>query len=199
MATPDIATGTAAGLMDFMDFMIDKGYAKPSAITPWKSAAKQVFSTLEGEDFGGLEVRNLDVDDYFARFENRSMGKYSADSLTAYRSRFRKAVDSYQSYLQDPNWKPSAGTFRRATGRPTTSTGGTAATHDETASAAKSSAPSPSLITYPFPLRSGQVAQLHLPTQLDQTDAERLVHFVRALVFDPPRQLPSGSPDEETT
>jgi len=40
------------------------------------------------------------------------------------------------------------------------------------------------------------MAQLHLPTQLEREDAERLMQFIRALVFEQPRQLASGSPND---
>jgi hypothetical protein len=200
MATPDIGSGTAAGLLTFMDFMINKGYASSSSVTPWKSAAKQVFSTVEGDGYESLDVRGLDVDEYMGRFENRSIGKYKADSLAAYRSRFRRAVESYQSYLADPNWKPNLrATPRRSNSEAPTSRG---------TGSARPSAPAPnptppsggassSLIAYPFPLKSGQMAQLHLPTQLHREDAERLTQFVRALVFEQPRQLKPGEKGED--
>jgi hypothetical protein len=42
------------------------------------------------------------------------------------------------------------------------------------------------------------MAQLHLPTDLHSEDAERLIQFVRALVFKHPRQLnpPVGTDHE---
>ncbi|HMI80963.1 MAG TPA: hypothetical protein VK480_04180 [Solirubrobacterales bacterium] len=177
--------------------MIDKGYAPAGSITPWKSAAKQVFSTVEGDEFEGADVRTFDIDEYMSRFENRSIGKYSHESLRAYRQRFRKAVEAYRAYLADPNWRPPA----KRTPRPKRAEAGTAATKrpkasppsaqtDQTKPAPPSSG---TLIAYPFPLKNGQMAQLHLPTQgLDRADAERLTHFIRALVFDQPAQLPAG-------
>lgn len=199
MASPDIAGGNAAGLMAFMDFMIEKGYGTAGAINPWKSAAKQVFLTVEGEDFEGLDVRSFDIDEYMERFQNRSLGKYSSESLRAYRQRFRKAVEAYRAYLADPNWRPAL----KRSSRPKKE----ASKHAEsvapvsTEGSGQSSAPvapPPSLIAYPFPLKGGQMAQLHLPTQgLDREDAERLTHFIRALVFDQPAQLKPGSPEED--
>jgi hypothetical protein len=199
MATTDIATGSAAGFMSFMDFMIQKGYGTPGSISLLKSAAKQVFSIVEGEDFDGVDVRSFDIDEYLSRFENRSMGRYTAESLSAYRSRFRKAIESYRSYLADPNWKPAA---RSTTARRTLASGlpnGKKSDKQQKAvggdRATKSEVPrdaSASTIAYPFPLKSGQIAQLHLPTRLDRDDAERMTAFIRALVFDQPRQFPSG-------
>lgn len=197
MASPDIAGGNAAGLMAFMDFMIEKGYGTAGAINPWKSAAKQVFLTVEGEDFEGLDVRGFDIDEYMERFQNRSLGKYSSESLRAYRQRFRKAVEAYRAYLADPNWRPALKRSprpKKETSKPAES--GPPASTEGAGQPSASVAPSPSLIAYPFPLKGGQMAQLHLPTQgLDREDAERLTHFIRALVFDQPAQLNPGSPE----
>src|SRR4051794_15975237 len=41
-ASDVIASGTADGLMAFLDFIIDRGIVPPSTATPWKSASKQV-------------------------------------------------------------------------------------------------------------------------------------------------------------
>jgi hypothetical protein len=200
MATPDIATGTASGLAAFLDFMIAKGYGTSGAINPWKSAAKNVFTVVEGEDYGEFDVRSFDVEEYLGRFENRSMGKYTADSLAAYRSRFRKGIEAYRSYLADPNWKPHV---KSAPRRPADESGPKprATRNNDPVAGQPAVTPSPpsspALIAYPFPLKSGQLGQLHLPPQLDREDAERLTHFIRALVFDQPRQLKSGSTEAE--
>jgi hypothetical protein len=66
MSESSIPAGTANGLIEFCDFLIEKGYATPSAVNPWKSAAKQVFSLVEGEgkDYGSINVLTLDFEDY---------------------------------------------------------------------------------------------------------------------------------------
>ncbi|MEV0269822.1 hypothetical protein AB0H43_13675 [Hamadaea sp. NPDC050747] len=43
---------------------------------------------------------------------------------------------------------------------------------------------SPPMITYPFPLRDGQRAELTLPAVLDTADATRLAAFITALAID---------------
>jgi hypothetical protein len=196
MVTTDISSGSATGLMSFLDFMSRKGYATPRSMGVLKSAARQVFGVVEGDDYGQVNVADLDLDEYLSRFENRSMGRYSAKSLAAYRSRFRRAIESYRKYLGDPNWMPAKRSVEnRRTNGPGSQAGkpdkGGAVSGDIKATSAfgpsvasaqtDSSTP---LITYPFPLRSGQICQLHLPTQLDRNDAERLVAFIRALVFE---------------
>ncbi len=168
---------------------------------------------MEGtEDFGDVDVQALDVDEYMTRFVNKSRGEYKPDSLNAYSNRFRKAVDAYAGYLADPmGWRPKlrAPATRRS---PEGSSNGRTAANGAATSApvgpasAAPSAPTTSqapaaltlgLIDYPFPMRSGQIAHLHLPSPLDKEDADRLTQFVRALVFERQGQLASGDPDAE--
>ena len=172
-------------------------------ISPWKSAAKQVFSTMEGDDFEAVDVRTFDVDEYMGRFENRSIGKYSSDSLRAYRQRFKKAVEAYRAYLADPNWRPPAPRrsqrSQKANGDSAKRPKPGARTTPDVPMDIPSASPSTALIAYPFPLKNGQMAQLHLPAQgLDKEDADRLTHFIRALVFDQQAQLSPGDQPEDT-
>jgi hypothetical protein len=180
--------------------MIDKGYGTSGAISPWKSAVKQVFSTVEGDDFEEFDVRSFDIDEYVERFQNRSIGKYSAESLRAYRQRFRKAIEAYRAYLADPNWRPPPSRAPRPknqNGEPT-KRAKRKTQNDADDPPASPPPPSSALIAYPFPLKNGQMAQLHLPTQgLDREDADRLTHFIRALVFDQPAQLNPGEQDDD--
>ena len=52
------------------------------------------------------------------RFVNKKRHDYKAESLAAHRTRFRRAVDAYRSYLTEGNeWKPPSfkGTRTRST------------------------------------------------------------------------------------
>lgn len=48
------------------------------------------------------------------------------------------------------------------------------------------------LIEYPFPLRCGQMAFLHLPRELPRNEAERLCGFLNSLAMDQPPALTAG-------
>ncbi len=189
-----IGTGTAEGLMEFFDFLTAKGYATPAAVTPLKSASRQILSTVNGDDFGGLDVRDLDVEAHLDRFENMVVGQYKHESLVQYRNRFKRGLSAYLSYLNDKQI-PSFGGSARKRGAdrsgPKPSTGRTKPTPP---------APIPSstaerLIDYPFPLRSGQIAILRLPVGLEKTDAERMGAFIRTLVLDPQQEPVRGGSD----
>ena len=191
-----VASGTAEGLLEFADYLAAKGYATPATTTPWKSAAKQVFSTVEGEtEWKSKDVRGLDLGEYLTRFETMTRGQYKTQSLAAYRARLRRALEAYEAYLRDGR-TPTPGQPRAR--RSVEKTGGASAGLQgggET-SVTTPAAPSPvaSLVEYPFPLRSG-MAYLRLPRELDKGDAERLATFVRTLVFEPQRQLEKGGKD----
>jgi hypothetical protein len=189
-----IGTGTAEGLMEFFDFLVAKGYATPAAVTPLKSASKQILSTVDGDDFGGRDVRDLDVEAHLDRFENMVVGQYKHESLVQYRNRFKRGLSAYLSYLSDKQVPSFGGSARK---RGADRSGAKASTGRTTPTPSAPIPPSTAerLIDYPFPLRSGQIAILRLPVGLEKTDAERMGAFIRTLVLDPQRELVGSGHD----
>jgi hypothetical protein len=195
-STTGIGSGTAAGLLAFLDFLIEKGYATSAQVTPWKSAVRQVLSTLEGEDFGSVPILMIDADEYMTRFENLVMGRYKHESLASYRSRFRRAIEAYRAYLDDkalperlsPRSRPTRERASRAADPPRAPNRPNASTE---------AADPERLIEYPFPLRSGTMARLLLPRRLEKADAERLGMFIRALALELQAELPAARTDRD--
>jgi hypothetical protein len=192
--TQIIGTGTPEGLEAFVDWMISKGLMRAAAAEPLRSATKQILATVE-PDNPSLDLRTVDTDDVMGRFETLAGQKYAPDSLRAYRNRFNRAIELYRQYLDQGagKFKPPAGRApRRRKSEPgnggPSGTAGAALTPPPT----PSGAPSQTLIDYPFPLRTGVMGHLYLPPTLEKEDAERLASFVRALVFDPQRQIEAG-------
>jgi hypothetical protein len=187
-----IATGTVDGLLAFCDWLVDKRYASSAAVGPWKSAATRVFAAVEGEEsYGAFEVTGLDLDEYMRRFENAVRGgSLKAESIAAYRARVRRALDAYEQFLEDG--RPPQLRQGRPRRQRTSQNGG-----DETArEPARGEAPAPSaasLVDYPFPLTSGEMAYLRLPKRLTKGDAERLGTFVRTLVLEPQLAIEPGA------
>jgi hypothetical protein len=201
MANPNgsattVGSGTVDGMLGFLDFLVEKGYATHSAVHPLKAATRTVFSTMEGDTFGGFDVRTFDPDEYMDRFQNRVPGKYKQESLISYRQRLKRAVAAYRDYLETGNVSAIRSSTRAPRQRNVTTPSSTSKingngngdgpTHDATRS----------LIDYPFPLRSGHVAHLRLPMQLEKVDADRLAAFIRTLVFEPQLELPAGAEAE---
>lgn len=44
-------------------------------------------------------------------------------------------------------------------------------------------------LDYPFPLQTGQIANLRLPVRITKADAERMAAFIRTLAFEPELQI----------
>jgi hypothetical protein len=197
-----MGSGTVAGLMAFYDYLVNKGIATASAVTPLKSAARQIFETVEGTaNVDGIDVRSLDIEDYLDRFQVKAIGsgRYKPESITAYRTRFNRGMEYYSTYLTTgavPKFRlrTAGGSNRTRSSTPsappaTAPDGGKAPTPDP----GESQSVGADLISYPFPLQSGGLATLRLPKRLEREDAERLAAFVRTLVFEPQKQLPAAA------
>lgn len=199
--TEQIGTGSAEGLYEFCDWLVKKGLMTSAAVEPLRSATKQIVSSVDSD----VEAANVnvgstefDVEAYMDRFEKLSGAKYAPDSLNAYRRRFRRAVELYRQYLTEgaANFKPPAGRVPRK--RPVKENGSNGT--NNTAQKSKTEErqlnppppPPPDLISYPFPLSTGTIAQLNLPPRLGKDDADRMAVFIRALVFEPQRQITEG-------
>jgi len=202
-----MGSGTVGGLMAFFDYLITKGIATAAAVTPLKSAARQVFETVEGtEAIDEIEVRSLDVDEYLERFQVKAIGtgRYKPESISAYRSRFARGMEYYSAFLTTgtvPKFKlRGAAVASSVRKRPpavqrkpeSSSTPPTQATSEPPDAQGSTSG----LISYPFPLQSGAIATVRLPVRLERTDAERLAAFIRTLVFEPQKELTRGSNEQ---
>jgi len=179
-----INSGTVDGLLAFCDYLIEKGYATSGGVSPWKSAVKQVFEAVEGPEYADTDVRELDLDSYLRRWENMERGHYKAESLQSYGSRARRAHEAYLAYLENGT-TPKLG--RRTPRRKETDARSDTATTPQRNGGGGSGGASAvaDLVDYPFPLRSGQLAYLRLPRQVERSDAERIAAFVQALVSEP--------------
>lgn len=186
--------GTAQGLVDFFDYLAERGLMNKATATARKTAATKVLGIDEGwED---TDLRALDLDEQFERFTRLEKQNYKPNSLAVYGSRFRSAVEEYLSYLEDPssfkapsakpasNGKKTSAKAAKPAGSPETSESVPA---DEPAHQIAAGTPPPhqqKLLTYPFPLRgTGTMAYLQLPPDLSADEAARLGRFLESLAL----------------
>lgn len=196
--TEQIGSGTAKGLAEYLDSLVEKGRASQGAITPLKGTFTKVLKTVDGDQWGNVNVREINVKDYSQRFGNLTLGKYSNDSLRIYESRIKKVVDWYLTFLSNPGWVP---TFSRQSkkvasktradnskinkekssqevhNRETSSDERESERHEET-----KPTQSDGLVAFPFPLTNGKMATLYLPVGLEKNDADRIATFIQTLV-----------------
>jgi hypothetical protein len=195
----DITENTIDGLLAFCDWLADKGYAPTSQIEPWKTAAKKVFQTVEGEDYGSLSLDSLDLDDYINRFRVLAASQYKHESIRTYGARLRNAVEAH-AYFREHGRPP---TFRQA-GKRTNGDGNSAqkpaqakAKPAKPASPSAPTTPGPEFFDLEYPLESGRMALLRLPKRMSKVDVDRLSTVLRTLQSEEQRQIPQHTSEEQ--
>ncbi len=164
----------------------DKGLMNRNTAGAVRAAASQVLGALG--DPAEIDIRKLDVEDALRRFENLKRKEFTPDSLRTYKSRFRQAVASYLSYLDDPGgWRPRARTSAATRVRPAVRPSREKEPTRPTASLEQSTpieVQRGRMMDYPFPLGEGLIAHLVLPLELTPTHVKRMVAFMNTLLVD---------------
>lgn len=179
--------GTGLGLVEHWTWAGKRGLVNKNTAGALRAACTQVLSI--DEDWERADIRSLDIDQTFHRFENLRKHDFTPQSLATYKSRFRKAVESYIDYLDNPRgWKPEIKERHRS---PTKSSK-PAETKKAAAKRPESISPTEDagMITYPFPIRAGLMARLTLPRDLKRSEAKRLSSFLESVALEGPPELP---------
>lgn len=195
-------SGTAEGLLDFLDWAESKGVIAKHTCVGYRTAVTKVFE-IDADSWRTSSIKELDVDLQLERFVRLRGSKYNPESLKTYGNRFRAAVSSYLKYLEDPvNFrgvpaslpkakKPAVKVpLKKAEASPkkgqrlseTVDIGDRAPRSDES-----------DLVQYPFPLRNGVMAYLSLPRDLRKVEASRIGAFVASLAIDTLPELGVGA------
>lgn len=173
-------------LVDHWKWAAEKGVMKSNTANALRAACTQVLSVIDGWET--VDVRSLDVEDVYRRFQNKRNKDFKPDSLEAYRRRFTHAVGMFLKYVEDPSsWKaPSRESSARASRKERN--GASEGAQPEVRSPQAERAPTPSiqsgLVDYPFPLREGRLAFLRLPTDLKLSEVKRLTAYLNTLAVD---------------
>jgi hypothetical protein len=187
-----IGDGKAKSIVEYLNNLAEKGKASQGAVRPLGIAVTKVMEAVDGEGWQNVDVKNIDVEDYMSRFANLTMGTYSSGSLTTYKSRFGRALGWYLQFLEKPGWTPNIGVRKRAIKKANEPNKAGERYDDididqvvtQTLKPGAGSIVSTDLVRYPFPLASGQMAEMYLPANLSKFDAKRLSAFLDSVVLD---------------
>lgn len=179
-------------LLTFLDHAADKGLMPAATATALAVATRNVLDIL-GEGERG-DVRQLDLDGVVRRFQNKRARDFSGDTLKEYGRRFRRAVELFTAWREDPanfrvktratapqrKQQDASATAERdeAPVRPP-STLGPPRTADA-GSVVSSAAPGTYQTVVPIG-RERFVTLVDVPVDLTAAEAERLAKFVRML------------------
>jgi hypothetical protein len=179
---------TGRHLVDHWSWAAEKGLMNRSTAAGRRSACVQVLSILE--NWETVDVAQLDINDLLMRFQNLKKKEFKPNVLEVYKKRFVAARESYLEYLQNPGgWRPSSQEravkegSRKTAKQPALTPWRDNTDKSGSEQVAGTSTP-PGLAEYKFPLRSGIVVRLFLPSDLNKSDVQRLSGFLEMLVVD---------------
>lgn len=183
--------GTGAGLIAFLNYLIDKNEVIEATGSALRTGCRKVLDVED--DWANVDIRTVDVDGLIGRFRNKYRGDLAERSLANYEQRFRSTVEMYRKWLDDdPSWRPT--TRSRSTSASKKVNGNPAAPKPDpqTPAVTPDTPPSAGMVTYPLPIRPGVQGRLVLPEDLTAREARRIANFVSALAFDEQLSLPAG-------
>jgi hypothetical protein len=179
-----MANGFSKGeLLEFLDYLANKGLAGPSMIAGRKTAANALLGVLSDDEVS--DVRELDLDEVAQRLLNLRGTEFKPESVRVYKSRVGSAIEDFVRYRRDPiAFKPvgakkvSARVDKSARSEPPVS----GATSPPLSPASHLDPTKVSEITFPVPIRPGVVVRLiGVPNDLSRKEAEKIGAVALAL------------------
>jgi len=167
---------------EFCDYLIAKNLMSPETAKARKVSSLKILDVLDETE--KLDLRSLNREVAFHRFQNRHGSTYTPSSLGVYRSRFNGALDDFFRYSENPsafrpNLMRSLSSAKPETGSSKKRTANASVPPPRTTEAAedletKLSTASESF-TLPIPLRPGIVVKIFgLPHDLTQDEAKKI-------------------------
>jgi hypothetical protein len=172
---------SADDLLEFLDHAGDKGFMPAATAQALGVATRNVLGILADDE--RVDLSQMDLDAAIKRFTNKRARDFNPSSLKEYGRRFRRAVELFLSWRDDPaNFTVKT----RATNAPRQK--------DKGSGNSEPVAREPPTVQFPdevagtyrssLPIRPGLVVTLvNVPYDLTSTEAERIAGFVRMLAL----------------
>ncbi|GJM42808.1 MAG: hypothetical protein DHS20C20_30900 [Ardenticatenaceae bacterium] len=183
MSNENDASGRA--LVEHWDWAANKGLMNKNTAGALRAASAQVLGVLD--NWEDVDVREINIDDVFLRFQNLRGRDYKPKTLNVYKRRFQRAIDYFLEYLDDPsNWQPIKSSSREPTanGKSSKKLDGIKGPLSPKGKVPENPGGDIELIQYPFPLREKHVAYLNLPADLTVAEVRRLAAYMMTLTTD---------------
>lgn len=184
MTTTDEPDTSGQAFIDHWDYAAESGVMKPNTAAALRAACAQVLSAVE--NWETVDIRRIDVEDTFRRFQNKRAREFKPETLMTYRRRFSQAVRLFLKFAEDPkSWK-SPVRERKIRPRAVKEPGAEASFPERMSAAGGIETPPPriGLMDYPFPLPGNRIALLRLPGDLKLAEVQRLTAFLTTLAVD---------------
>jgi len=102
-----INNGKISGLIEYLDYLKEKGLVKRRCINDLKAVIFVVLKAVDGtENWHNVGIRAIDIDVYATKFRVATLGKYAPSNYRTYKSRLKRAINWYDNFLRDSGWTP---------------------------------------------------------------------------------------------
>ena len=175
---------TAEAMVRHWDWARQKGLMNSSTAQSIASGCRGVLEAQE--NWEQLDIRTLNVEQSVQIFKNLRANRFAPRSLRDYEQRFRRAVESYKRYLEDPaSWSfPSRSSKSRT---PTPVEEKTRKGPGSASEGVDSGGEKPgdhALQEYRYPFRPDIMAKLEIPRDATTAEINRLVGWALTLAVD---------------
>lgn len=93
-------------LIRFLEYLGEKGLIPQGTASARRTAAAKVLAVLSDDE--AQDVIGIDLNLVMSRFDNLNPHQYTPESLQAYRSRLKTALEDFRSYCDNPvSFRPS--------------------------------------------------------------------------------------------
>lgn len=172
----------------FFDYAAAKGLLNRNTAQSRKAATNKMLGILESDELSDL--RSLDLNQAFERFQNLQGHQYKPDSLQVYLSRVKTALSDFITYVDNPSSFKPAGP-QRISGKVKNGVGAEKKKErNENKQRVTDDLISPEghhdtkHIVVPVPLRENLTVKImNLPADLTQAEADRLAAIVKAFAI----------------
>lgn len=169
-------------LVSFLEYLASKNLLNSSTASARKAAVIKILSAVDENE--KCDLRTLDRDLLFQRFNNKFSKDFIPDSLVTYKSRFNAALNDFISYKENPAGFKVArakkspkenGSERKAGGKKTS--------FKNIAAAPPSSHVESKSYILQIPISNGTLVEIkNLPMELTTEDANKIAAIIKAHV-----------------
>jgi len=170
-------------LIEFLDYLGNKGLMNATSVATRKAACKKMLSILDDQE--ASDLRNLNIDDLASRFANLQGKEYKPESLQVYKSRTGSSLEHFIRYVDNPanfSIKTKQKTKNQAKKTSATPAPEKQSGEDTTASFAQVDDYSDKTINVPIALRPSCIVQMNgIPIDLTGAEAKKIANIILAM------------------
>ncbi len=172
--------------LEFLEYIAQKGLMAQATARARKAAVNKVLGILDDNE--AQDVTSIDLDAVMSRFGHLQGKEYTPQSLVAYKSRVKAALDDFTSYVENPlAFKPSVQARER---KPVSSKTSSSPVRNTSGGSVREALHQPATVLadrmarsiLPIPIRADLTIYVQgLPFDLTEAEAKKIASVIHAM------------------